>query len=137
MPSSGWSNVALDTHYYSIFTSDQLKWSNQQRIDGICSFTKSMTQGSLWTFTGEWTPAITDCAGSRFILGSRGSSIYEGTSGGTAIGSCANMTGSGANFSPEMKTFMRQYWEVRGIQYPKLKHALMIHLYYPDTGECL
>ena len=113
MPSSGWSNVALDTHYYSIFTADQLRWTNQQRIDGICAFAKSMTGGSLWTYSGEWTPAITDCAGSQTVLGTRGSSIYEGTApGSTPIGSCANMTGNGANFSDDMKRFMRQYWEV-------------------------
>lgn len=113
MPSSGWSNVALDTHYYSIFTEAQLRWTGQQRIDGICAFTKSMNGASLWVYAGEWTPAITDCAGSKTILGERGSSMYDGTAAGsTAIGSCANMTGNGANFSNEMKVLMRQYWEV-------------------------
>lgn len=113
MPSPGWSNVALDTHYYSIFTPEQLRWTNQQRIDGICAFSKSMTGGTLWTYGGEWTPAITDCAGSKIVLGDRGSSMYDGTaSGSTAIGSCANMTGSAANFPSDVKVFMRQYWEV-------------------------
>lgn len=113
MPGPNWYNVALDTHYYSIFDAGQLRWTNQQRIDGICNFAKSMTGGSLWTFAGEWTPAITDCAGSKTVLGPKGSSMYDGTAAGsTAIGSCTNMTGSAANFSNEMKTFMRQYWEV-------------------------
>lgn len=113
MPSPSWSHVALDTHYYSIFDPGQLRWTNQQRIDAICAFNTSMTGGSLWTYAGEWTPAITDCAGSKTILGPKGSSFYDGTAAGsTAIGSCQNMTGNAANFSNEMKTFMRQYWEV-------------------------
>lgn len=109
-----WSNVALDTHPYTIYSEEEARYTWQQRIDVTCQKVALMTQGSLWTYAGEWSPATTDCAGSHTVIPAAVGSIYDGTRpGANRIGSCDPWTGSGSKFSPAFKTFLRQYWEVR------------------------
>lgn len=73
----------------------------------IPSFT-SYEQSNLWTITGEWTTAVTDCApwlNGRGIGARWDGSIY---SGAEYFGSCTNLTGSYETFSPDYMTFLRQ-----------------------------
>lgn len=114
-----WEKVALDTHPYTIFSTSEAGYTWQQRIDATCEKVGLMSQGSLWTYAGEWSPATTDCAGSHTVAPAAVGSFYDGTHGGPSIGSCEPWTGSGAKFSPAFKTFLRQYWETQVNVYEK------------------
>jgi glucan 1,3-beta-glucosidase len=66
----------------------------------------------LWTIVGEWTPAMMDCA--KYLNGRGIGARYDGTfPGSPRVGSCTGLTGSGASFSPNYKTFLRQSWEAQ------------------------
>lgn len=56
------SNIALDHHEYQVFDNSMIKWSAAEHRQGVCN-NKARWEGSdKWTFVGEWTGALTDCA---------------------------------------------------------------------------
>ena len=108
-----WSHVALDTHPYTIFSESEARYTYQQRIDATCQKADLFTKASLWVMAAEWGVATTECAGSHTVCPAAIGSLYDGTlPGSNRIGSCTGKTGSASTFSAEMKTFLRQYWEV-------------------------
>lgn len=108
-----WTGVALDTHPYTIFSDYEAGLTFQQRIDVTCQEINLMTKPTLWTFAGEFSPAPNDCAGSLNAAPAAIGAFYDGSHPASKrVASCSGWTGSGATFSNEMKTFMRQYWEV-------------------------
>ncbi|KAH9932038.1 exo-beta-1,3-glucanase [Epithele typhae] len=113
-----WQGVMFDTHIYQMFVQDQVSRTNEQHIQAACAMGDDLASFDLWVVVGEWTPAQTDCAVS---LNGRGKGArYDGTlPGSTAVGSCAGLTGSGAGFSSDYKTFLRQYWEAQTITYER------------------
>ncbi|CAA7264787.1 unnamed protein product [Cyclocybe aegerita] len=126
-PSSYWSNfmswpnwegVIMDKHVYQVFSVAENQMTNAQHIQTACAKAADLTSNTLWTVVGEWSPAPNDCAK---YLNARGvGSRYDGTyPGSTRVGSCDNLTGSGANFTTEYKTFLRQFWEAQVISYEK------------------
>ncbi|KAI5477223.1 hypothetical protein MNV49_006596 [Pseudohyphozyma bogoriensis] len=114
MPPSNFQAVSLDTHVYLVFSQENLKLSEEERIQQICGMKGYLEEsnGNLWTIVGEWSPAPTDCAAK--VNGQGAGSRYDGTyPGSSAIGSCEGMSGSGVDFSQEYKTFLRKFWEVQ------------------------
>jgi len=67
----------------------------------------------MWTVSGEWSTAITDCA--RWLNGRGAGARWDGSigDGGTVFGSCEGFTGNWTTFSQDYITFMRKYWEVQ------------------------
>ncbi|KAG8771802.1 exo-1,3-beta-glucanase [Serendipita sp. 397] len=105
---NGFEGVILDTHYYGIFSQQEISRTWDQQVQAACARGNQLTTATLWTVVGEWTTAFTDCASKG--TGSR----YDGTyPGSTFIGSCTPWTGSGANFSADYKAFLRRFWEAQ------------------------
>lgn len=111
---NGWSHVSLDTHPYTVYSDSESEYTPQQRIDAICQLEDTMTKPTLWTLAGEWSVAPNDCAASTSAASAAMGSFFDGShpASNRKNASCSGWTGSAATFSPAMKTFMRQYWEV-------------------------
>ena len=113
-----WSGVAMDIHIYQIFSNDQIVRSENEHIRVACSQGNTLSSFHLWTIVCEWTPAPTDCA--KYLNGRGRGARYDGSFGNNNMArSCLNKSGSGDNFSPEYKTFLRQYWEAQSMTFEK------------------
>jgi glucan 1,3-beta-glucosidase len=112
--------VAMDTHIYQVFSDAENEMSESDHIQTACAKQSvlSSSNGNLWTIVGEWSPARTDCA--KYLNGRGIGARYDGSySGSHYIGSCSDMTGSGAGFSGSYKTFLRKFWEAQAMSYEK------------------
>lgn len=113
-----WPGVAMDVHIYQMFSNDQVALSDDQHISLACSQGTALSSFHLWTIVGEWTPAATDCA--KYLNGRGRGARYDGSyNGARYTGTCSAKTGSGANFSPDYKVFLRKYWEAQTITFEK------------------
>ena len=62
-PSDGGDfNVAMDHHEYQVFSDDTVSLAPWQRRQLVCNNGASYSGADKWTFVGEWTAAMTDCA---------------------------------------------------------------------------
>lgn len=88
MPPSSWNgfltpsdngaqNVALDHHEYQIFDNGFIQWSPAEHTEYVCTNADSYNGADKWTFVGEWTGAMTDCA--RYLNGYGRGARYDGT----------------------------------------------------------
>ncbi|KDQ59273.1 glycoside hydrolase family 5 protein [Jaapia argillacea MUCL 33604] len=111
------NGVIMDNHQYQVFNNDQLAYSYAQHINYTCSLIPSLSSyaaSNIWTITGEWSTAITDCA--QWLNGRGVGARWDGSlnSGqGAPFGSCTGYTGSYQGFSSSYKSFLRQYWEAQ------------------------
>ncbi|KAK2460353.1 hypothetical protein APHAL10511_007742 [Amanita phalloides] len=108
--------VLMDYHQYQVFNNQELNFTWDQHIQFSCQWIPTLSsyqQNNLWTVTGEWSTAVTDCA--QWLNGRNVGARWDGSisQGAEYFGSCTNMTGSYQTFSPEYKTFLRQYWEAQ------------------------
>ncbi|THH14218.1 hypothetical protein EW146_g6094 [Bondarzewia mesenterica] len=115
MTSPNFQGVLMDYHDYQIFSVPELSRSQDEHISFACTLLptlQSFANSNLWTITGEWSAAITDCA---LWLNGRGvGSRWDGTySSAPALGSCDGYTGNSSTFSSSYKAFLRKYWEVQ------------------------
>lgn len=55
-------NVALDHHEYQVFTDEEVALVPWQHRQLVCNNAASYSGADKWTFVGEWTAAMTDCA---------------------------------------------------------------------------
>lgn len=55
-------SVALDHHEYQVFDNGMIQWSAEQHRQGVCNNKGRWEGADKWTFVGEWTGAMTDCA---------------------------------------------------------------------------
>jgi glucan 1,3-beta-glucosidase len=114
-PPPQYQGVALDVHVYQVFSDAENARTNQQHIDNACANGPKLAQfndNQLWTISGEWTPAMTDCA--KYLNGRGVGARYDGSfDGEDAVGSCSGKTGSGADFSADYKAFLRQMFEAQ------------------------
>lgn len=86
--------------------------SYNDHIASACSNQAALGAFHLWAIVGEWSTAPTDCA--KWLNGRGTGARYDGSlSGSSYVGNCAPMTGSGADFSSDYKTFLRKYWEAQ------------------------
>ncbi|KAJ5020572.1 glycoside hydrolase superfamily [Bipolaris maydis] len=80
-------NVAIDNHQYQVFDSNLLKLSPAGHAQQACSNTGAYGGADKWTFVGEWTSAMTDCA--RYLNGYGRGARYDGTYlGNPKLGEC-------------------------------------------------
>ncbi|KAI8933914.1 hypothetical protein NX059_009607 [Plenodomus lindquistii] len=88
MPPSSWNgfltpsdndaqNVALDHHEYQVFDNQFIRWSPAKHTEYVCTNVDSYSGADKWTFVGEWTGAMTDCA--RYLNGYGRGARYDGT----------------------------------------------------------
>lgn len=55
-------NVALDHHEYQVFTDELVAMQPWQHRQQVCNNAGSYSGADKWSFVGEWTAAMTDCA---------------------------------------------------------------------------
>lgn len=115
MQSPGWERVALDRHYYSVFSADEAKLTYEQRLQRTCQLRNEVAESSknLWTVIAELSSVSSDCAASTTIMPNLAGSFYDGTHPDSKgkVGSCVGKTGAASSFSQEEKDFMRQHFE--------------------------
>lgn len=117
----GYDGVAMDTHIYQMFSSEEVARSDDEHIDAACEKKYSLSSFHLWTIVGEWTAAPTDCA--KYLNGRGVGARYDGTyPGSSRVGDCGGKTGSALSFSPEYKVFLRKYWEAQVMAYRNWIH---------------
>ncbi|KAK5121055.1 hypothetical protein LTR85_005539 [Meristemomyces frigidus] len=83
-------NVALDHHEYQVFTPALVAMAPWQHRQFVCNNAYTYSNADKWTFVGEWSAAMTDCAAALngYGIGAR----YDGTyPGSTYVGSCADV----------------------------------------------
>ncbi|KAI9724716.1 MAG: exo-1,3-beta-glucanase [Chrysothrix sp. TS-e1954] len=83
-------NVALDHHEYQVFTDAQVGMTPAQHVQAVCSGSGAYSGSDKWSFIGEWTGAMTDCAAALngYGIGARYDGTYQGS---TYHGSCSNI----------------------------------------------
>jgi glucan 1,3-beta-glucosidase len=54
--------VSLDHHYYQVFDNGAVGMQPWQHRQQVCNSVGSYAGADKWTFIGEWTGAMTDCA---------------------------------------------------------------------------
>ena len=80
---------------------------------GVRETLSAYAQSNLYTVTGEWSTAVTDCAkglNGRGV-GARWDGTYE--AGQPTLGSCTGLTGNMSAFSDDYKTFLRKMFEAQ------------------------
>ncbi|GAC73472.1 hypothetical protein PANT_9c00139 [Moesziomyces antarcticus T-34] len=110
-----YQQVLLDTHIYSVFSPDQVAMSEDARLNNYCGQANGLasSNGNLWTIVGEWTAAPTDCA--KYLNGRGVGARYDGSfgQGSYYVGSCADKTGDGSNFSAAYKASLQRLFETQ------------------------
>ncbi|KAK5170917.1 glucan exo-1,3-beta-glucosidase [Saxophila tyrrhenica] len=82
--------VAIDHHEYQVFTDDFVAMQPWQHRQAVCNNAWAYSGADKWTFVGEWSAAMTDCAAALngYGVGAR----YDGTYPGSKhVGSCENI----------------------------------------------
>ncbi|KAJ9668356.1 glucan exo-1,3-beta-glucosidase [Coniosporium apollinis] len=104
-------NVAIDHHEYQVFSLEQIAWEPWQHRQHVCNNIYSYWGADKWTFVGEWTAAMTDCAG--WLNGHGIGARYDGTyPESTYIGSCATINDI-STWTQEFKDDTRGYIEAQ------------------------
>lgn len=104
-------NVALDHHEYQVFDNGMIQWSPAEHRQGVCN-NKARWEGSdKWTFVGEWTGAMTDCA--KWLNGYGRGARYDGTYEGSGkVGDCG-FASDIASWDQQRKDDTRWYIETQ------------------------
>ncbi|KAF2471120.1 glycoside hydrolase [Lindgomyces ingoldianus] len=80
-------NVAIDHHEYQVFSPEQVAMQPWQHRQAVCNNAESYNGADKWTFVGEWTGAMTDCA--KYLNGFGVGARYDGTYPGSSyVGTC-------------------------------------------------
>jgi len=104
-------NVAVDHHEYQVFTPDLVSMKPWQHRQLVCNNAYAYSNADKWTFVGEWSAAMTDCAAA--LNGYGKGARYDGTYPDSwFVGSC-----DGVNFietwSQQFKDDTRGYIEAQ------------------------
>lgn len=54
--------VAIDHHEYQVFDNTQVGWQPWEHRQHVCNNANTYAGSDKWSFVGEWTAAMTDCA---------------------------------------------------------------------------
>ena len=103
--------VAVDHHEYQVFTNELVAMVPWQHRQYVCNNAQTYSGADKWTFVGEWSAAMTDCA---YALNGYGKGArYDGSyPGSTHVGSCRNMNNL-ATWSQTFKDDTRGYIEAQ------------------------
>ncbi|KAJ2357922.1 hypothetical protein GGF43_001167 [Coemansia sp. RSA 2618] len=114
----GWDNVILDTHNYHVFVKDRLTLNRDQHLQVTCDDAKHVRgfNNQLWTVTGEWSLATTDCA--KWLNGMEKGARWDGTlpwemNGPVYPGATCSGQDSISAWDVETRTFIRQFAETQ------------------------
>ena len=82
--------VAIDHHEYQVFDNGLLAMQPWQHRQYVCNHASSYSGSDKWTFVGEWSAAMTDCA--YWLNGYGRGARYDGSYlGAPPAGSCKNI----------------------------------------------
>ncbi|KAJ2773718.1 hypothetical protein IWQ57_001167 [Coemansia nantahalensis] len=115
---AGWENVILDTHNYHVFVKDRLLMSRRQHLEATCQDAVHVRDFNtqLWTITGEWSLAVTDCARwlNGFGRGARWDGSMDWEMHGPAVpgATCAGQN-SMSSWDQPTRIFFRQFAEAQ------------------------
>ncbi|OJT11441.1 Glucan 1,3-beta-glucosidase [Trametes pubescens] len=114
MTGSSAQGVLMDYHEYQVFNYNQLAFDDNDHIGSSCSVLsqlQSYASQNLFTISGEWSNAVTDCA--KWLNGRGVGARWDGTwqPGQQVFGSCDGWSGNMSSFSDDYKMFLRKYWE--------------------------
>ncbi|KAI0749793.1 glycoside hydrolase [Daedaleopsis nitida] len=106
--------VLMDYHEYQIFNYDQIEMSQDEHINYSCQVLETLSnyaKSNLYTVSGEWSTAITDCA--KWLNGRGVGARWDGTwqANQPTFGSCDGYTGDSSTWSDDYKKFLRKYFE--------------------------
>lgn len=77
----------MDHHEYQVFTDALVALSPDAHVSQVCSSSPGYAGSDKWSFVGEWTGAMTDCA--KYLNGLGVGARYDGTyPGSTKVGDC-------------------------------------------------
>ncbi|KAK4627002.1 Glucan 1,3-beta-glucosidase [Fulvia fulva] len=83
-------NVVVDHHEYQVFSPELVAMKPWEHRQYICNNAFVYSGGDKWTFVGEWSGAMTDCAAALNGYGT--GARYDGTFPGSSyVGSCQNI----------------------------------------------
>jgi glucan 1,3-beta-glucosidase len=104
-------NVAIDHHEYQVFSPAQVALTPAQHVDAVCSTAETYNGADKWTFIGEWTGAMTDCA--KYLNGFGRGARYDGTyADSPRVGDCS-WQNDVKKWSQEYKDQTRAYIEAQ------------------------
>ncbi|PPQ85378.1 hypothetical protein CVT25_006409 [Psilocybe cyanescens] len=111
--------VLMDFHEYQVFSDLELNRTFDEHVSWACTNIlpplASYASSNLWTVSGEWSNAVTDCA--KWLNGRGVGARWDGTwfpGPGTQVhGSCADFTGNYTTWTQDYIDFLRKYWEVQ------------------------
>jgi glucan 1,3-beta-glucosidase len=105
-------NVIIDHHDYQVFDKGLIKMTPAQHRQQVCNGASAYSGADKWTFVGEWSGAMTDCA--PHLNGFKRGNRYEGTwDGATRTGSCAGKSGRVATWTQAHKDETRKFIETQ------------------------
>lgn len=104
-------NVILDHHEYQVFNFDQIAWEPWQHRQHVCNNIDYIASSDKWSFVGEWTGAMTDCAKylNGYLIGARYDGSYPGS---TYKGSCGRFNDIN-QWDQQLKDDVRGYIEAQ------------------------
>ncbi|WPH00594.1 putative Exo-beta-1,3-glucanase [Acrodontium crateriforme] len=104
-------NVALDHHEYQCFNNDLVALQPWQHRQLVCNNAGVYSGADKWTFVGEWSAAMTDCASylNGYGIGARYDGSYPGSK---YVGSCNGVNNIGS-WSQTFKDDVRGYIEAQ------------------------
>lgn len=98
MTEPAYTSVAIDTHYYQVFSNEENAWDWPTHLQQVCSKQGTYASAPNWLIVGEWSLASTDCA--KYLNGRGKGARYDGSMPGSPyVGSCSGKSGNGNNFS--------------------------------------
>ena len=128
--------VALDHHEYQVFTPALVALQPWQHRQLVCNNAYTYSGADKWTFVGEWSAAMTDCAAALngYGIGAR----YDGTYPGSSyVGSCANINFI-ETWSQTFKDDTRAYIEAQLETFEKQTQGwVSAFLFHAVTGRLL
>ncbi|OJD16323.1 hypothetical protein AJ78_03492 [Emergomyces pasteurianus Ep9510] len=113
-PSENFHIVYLDTHHYQVFDNGLVNFNVDQHVGLACSFGRDkLARTDKWTFVGEWSGAMTDCA--KYLNGrGMGARFDKSHPSGTPSGACGvRHFGSAGSLPANQKIEIRRYIEAQ------------------------
>ena len=118
---SGYDRIAMDTHIYTIFDDNSIRMNADARQQVYCSKGPSFEKANKikWEFTGEFTPAFTDCA--HALNGRNKGARYDGSLAGSRgfYKSCKSKVGPASGFSDGYKALLARFFQVQKETYER------------------
>ncbi|KAJ1964343.1 glucan exo-1,3-beta-glucosidase [Dipsacomyces acuminosporus] len=114
----GWQNVILDTHTYHVFVKDRITMSRDAHLKATCQDGANVRNfnSHLWTVTGEWSLAVSDCA--RWLNGFGRGARWDGSmswelNGPVFAGATCSDQNSMCSWDGEKRQFLRKFAEAQ------------------------